>query len=416
MSQTGFWRYETRLMAVLCLTFGFVFFDRNAMSYLGPYVQKDLNLSYTEISSLSSALSFAFALSALGVGYLSDRTGKRKSILLVTVVIFSLCSALSGVAGSFTILFLSRMLMGTAEGGVLPISQSLIALESDEKRRGLNAGVMQNLGSNLIGSSLAPIVLIALAEAYHWRVAFYVAAIPGLICALLIWKFVREPTTHAIAPATAGAGPVDDGEKMTVLQMFRYRNIIICAAMCCFMVAWMVLGWVFLPLVYENYLHIPATPASWLMALLGISAAVFAFVVPGLSDKLGRKPVVVVFSLIGVLYPLAVLFYTGSPVVLGIVIFIGWSASGVFPIFMATIPSETIPVKYVATSLGLIVGVGEVVGGAFGPPIAGKLADVYGLQAPMYMAMVCAVAGALLALGLKETAPVKVGSRKLAPA
>src|SRR5262245_49371023 len=130
MTQSGM-RYETRLMAVLCLTFGFVFFDRNAMSYLGPFVQKDLNLTYTQISALSSALSFAFALAALGVGYLSDRTGKRKSILLVTVVVFSLCSALSGIAGTFAILFLSRMLMGLAEGGILPISQSLIALESD---------------------------------------------------------------------------------------------------------------------------------------------------------------------------------------------------------------------------------------------------------------------------------------------
>jgi ACS family hexuronate transporter-like MFS transporter len=177
-----------------------------------------------------------------------------------------------------------------------------------------------------------------------------------------------------------------------------------------------VLGWVFLPLVYENYLHIPSEQGSWLMALLGITAAVFAFIVPGLSDKLGRKPIVIVFSLIGVLYPLAVLNYTGSAIVLGIVIFIGWSASGVFPLFMATIPSETIPAKYVATSLGLIVGIGEVIGGTFGPVLAGNLADRHGLQAPMYMAMVCAVAGALLALGLKETAPVKVGARRLAPA
>jgi MFS family permease len=413
MSQTGFWRYENRLMAVLCLTFGFVFFDRNAMSYLGPFVQKDLNLTNTEVGWLSSALSFAFALSALGIGYLSDKTGKRKSILLVTVTIFSLCSALSGLASSFVVLLLSRMLMGTAEGGVLPISQSLIALESDERRRGLNAGVMQNLGSNLIGSSIAPIVLVAIANAYHWRAAFYIAAIPGLICAFLLWKVVREPQTHAISPA---AEATVAAEKMSVLQMFGYRNIILCCAMCCFMVAWMVLGWVFLPLVYENYLHIPSEHASWLMALLGISAAVFAFIVPGLSDKLGRKPVVVVFSLIGVIYPLAVLNYTGSAVVLGAVIFIGWSASGVFPLFMATIPSETIPAKYVATSLGLIVGVGEVVGGAGGPPLAGKLADLYGLQAPMYMAMICAVAGGLLAMGLKETAPIKVGARKLAPA
>jgi cyanate permease len=177
----------------------------------------------------------------------------------------------------------------------------------------------------------------------------------------------------------------------------------------------MILGWVFLPFVYAE-LQIPAQQSSVLMALLGISAAVFAFIVPGLSDKLGRKPVVVVFSLIGVLYPLAVLNYTGSPWLLGAIIFIGWSASGVFPIFMATIPSETIPSKYVATSLGLIVGVGEVVGGGFGAPLAGKLGDLYGPMAPMYMAMVCAVMGALLALGLKETAPVKVGARKLAPA
>jgi hypothetical protein len=83
---------------------------------------------------------------------------------------------------------------------------------------------------------------------------------------------------------------------------------------------------------------------------------------------------------------------------------------------MATIPSETIPAKYVATSLGLIVGIGEVIGGTFGPVLAGNLADRYGLQAPMYMAMVCALAGALLAMGLKETAPVKVGTRRLAPA
>ena len=402
-------------MAVLCLTFGFVFFDRNAMSYLGPFVQKDLNLNNTEVGWLSSALSFAFALSALGIGYLSDKTGKRKSILLITVIVFSLCSLLSGIASSFVVLLLSRMLMGTAEGGVLPISQSLIALESDEKRRGLNAGVMQNLGSNLIGSSIAPIVLVAIANAYHWRAAFYIAAIPGLICAFLLWKVVREPQTHAISPL---AEATVAEKKMSVWEMFGYRNIIICCAMCCFMVAWMVLGWVFLPLVYENYLHIPSQQASWLMALLGISAAVFAFIVPGLSDKLGRKPIVIVFSLIGVIYPLAVLNYTGSAIVLGIVIFVGWSASGVFPLFMATIPSETIPSKYVATSLGLIVGVGEVVGGAGGPPLAGKLADLYGLQAPMYMAMICALAGGLLAMGLKETAPVKVGggASRLAPA
>jgi MFS family permease len=402
------WRYETTLMAVLCLTFGFVFFDRNAMAYLGPFVQPDLQLTNTQLGMLSSALSFAFALSAFGVGYLSDRTGKRKSILLVTVVVFSLCSVLSGFAGSFALLFLSRMLMGVAEGGILPISQSLIALESDEKRRGLNMGVMQNLGSNLIGSSVAPIALVAIANAYHWRTAFYIAAIPGLICALLIWLYVREPKTHEIRSALAPAAPA---ASMTVAEMFRYRNMWICIGMSIFMVAWMVLGWVFLPVLYANYHHIDATSASWLMALLGISAAVFAFIVPGLSDKLGRKPIMIVFTVIGVLYPLAALHYSGSLIALGVLIFIGWSASGVFPLFMATVPSETIPAKYVATSLGLVVCVGEVIGGTAGPTLAGRLADLYGLQAPMYMAIACAAVATVFTLFLKETAPVKAAAR-----
>ena len=412
-TESGVWRYETALMAVLCLTFGFVFFDRNAMSYLGPFVQPDLHLTNTQIGLLSSGLSFAFAISALGVGYLSDRTGKRKSILLVTVVLFSLCSVLSGLAGSFAMLLASRMLMGVAEGGILPISQSLIALESDEKRRGLNMGVMQNLGSNLIGSSVAPIALVAIAGAYHWRTAFYIAALPGLICALLIWLYVREPKTHEIHSAQAHA---ESSTSMTVGEMFRYRNMWICIGMSIFMVAWMVLGWVFLPLLYANYHHIDATSASWLMALLGISAAVFAFIVPGLSDKLGRKPIMIVFTVIGVLYPLAALHYSGSLVALGALIFIGWSASGVFPLFMATVPSETIPAKYVATSLGLVVCVGEILGGTIGPTLAGRLADVYGLQAPMYMAIVCAAAATVFALFLRETAPVKAAARAAAAA
>jgi predicted MFS family arabinose efflux permease len=408
MSKTGGRRYETTLIAVLCLMFGFVFFDRNAMSYLGPYVRDELHLSFEQLGWLASGLSFAWAIAGLLVGYFSDRSGKRKSILLVAVVIFSLCSAISGVATSFAMLLASRMLMGLAEGGILPVSQSLIALEVDEKRRGLSMGVMQNLGSNLIGSAIAPLVLIALAEAYGWRSAFYIAAVPGLICTFLIWRYVREPQKEEIARAAATAPPA---ERMTVLEMLRYRNMWICILMSCFMVAWMVLGWVYLPNVYRDMLHLDSRTSSILMSLLGVSAAVFAFIVPGLSDRIGRKPVMIVFTAIGVIYPLAALHFTGSSVVLGTLIFIGWSASGVFPLFMATVPSETIPAKYVATSLGLVMGLGEVIGGTTSPSLAGRLSDLYGLQASMYMALACAAIATVFALFLKETAPVKVGAR-----
>jgi MFS family permease len=159
------WSYETRMMVVLGLTFGFVFFDRNAMSYLAPFVAADLHLTNTQIGLLSSALSLTWALSGYAIGALSDATGRRKSILIVAVIVFSLCSIGSGLALSFTALLASRLLMGLSEGGILPISQSLVAMESSDKRRGLNMGVMQNFGSNLLGSFAAPLVLVAIANA-----------------------------------------------------------------------------------------------------------------------------------------------------------------------------------------------------------------------------------------------------------
>jgi sugar phosphate permease len=92
---------------------------------------------------------------------------------------------------------------------------------------------------------------------------------------------------------------------------------------------------------------------------------------------------------------------------LGTLIFIGWSASGTFPLFMGTVPSETIPSRYVATSLGIVVGLGEILGGVGAPAIAGRAADHYGLQAPLVIMTACAIVGTALALFLRETAPIR---------
>jgi predicted MFS family arabinose efflux permease len=411
--ETGVWRYENRMIAVLCLMFGVVFFDRNAMSNLAVFVQRDLSLSNFEITVLVAGLSCAWAIAALLISAISDRTGSRKGLLVITVLIFSVASVFSGLAAGFMMLLAARILMGFSEGGILPIAQSMVALESDEKRRGFNMGVMQNAGSNLIGSFLAPIVLTAIALAWGWRSAFFAAAIPGFICAALIWFFVREPKTHEIASHVAGAPA---GAKMGMASMLRYRNIWLCALMSILMVPWMIIGWVFLQLYLINVRGVGEQDASFVASVLGISAFVFAFIVPGLSDKIGRKPVMIGFTLLGALYPIFTLYFTGPLWMLGVLIFIAWSASAVFPLFMATVPSETIPARYVATSMGLVMGLGELIGGTSVVPLAGAAADKWGLQAPMWIAVVLALVSAFLALFLVETAPVKVGSNPLASA
>jgi MFS family permease len=398
-------KYENRLIWVLGVTFGFLFFDRNSVNYLMPFIAADLHFSNQQVGLVASALSFTWAIATFLGGAYSDRTGRRKIILLVTVVAFSLCSFLSGLVGSFLALFLVRMLMGLAEGPFLPVAQSLLAAESTHSRRGHNMGVMQNCGSNLLGSFAAPLVLVAIATAYNWRISFFIAGIPGLIMAVFIYRYVHEPKAP---PLPVGASQPDAG--MRPSQMLRYRNMWLCMLMSIVMVAWMVLGWAFLPLYYVKVRQLSAGGMSLLMSVLGLSAAFFSFIVPGLSDRYGRRPVVVAFNLVGLLVPLAALYFNGSLYALAALIFVGWSASGTFPLFMGTIPSETIPARYVATSLGMVVGLGEILGGVAGPALAGWAADLYSLRAPLLIQGGCAIVGCLLAMFLKETAPIRLGA------
>ena len=399
-------KYETRLIWVLGITFGFVFFDRNAVNFLMPFIATDLRFTNQQIGWIASALSFTWAVAGFLGGAYADRTAHRKRILLITVVAFSLCSFLSGIAGSFLMLFLARSLMGVAEGPILPVSQSLVAFESADGRRGFNMGVMQNFGSNLLGSFAAPLVLVAIATAYTWRTAFFIAGIPGLIMAVIIAKYVKEPKPHSLGLASRSADSA-----MRATEMLKHRNMWLCMLMSIVMVAWMVLGWAFLPLYYIKVKQFSPRDMSILMSVLGLSAAFFSFIVPGLSDRLGRRPVVIIFNLVGALVPAAVLYFDGSAYALAALVFLGWSASGTMPLLMGTIPSETIPARYVATALGMVMGLGEVLGGVSAPAVAGWAADRYSLQVPLLMQAGCAVIAATLALFLSETAPSRLARR-----
>src|SRR6185312_12219541 len=185
--------YQIALTTLLSVNFGFVLFDRNASSFLMPFIQPELGLSNTKVGLLAAALSLTWSIAAFGIGVVSDRTGSRKGLLVLSTLAFSLCSFGSGLAYSFTMLLATRLLMGVAEGGIMPISQSLIATEVDPRHRGLAMGVAQGLGSSLLGSFVAPVMLVAFAEAFGWRHAFFLAGAPGIVMVILLAWVVRTP-------------------------------------------------------------------------------------------------------------------------------------------------------------------------------------------------------------------------------
>ena len=392
--------YQVMLVTLLSVNFGIVFFDRNALNFLMPFVQPELGLSNTQVGILASALSLTWACAAFGIGVISDRTGSRKGLLILATLAFSACSFLSGLAGSFAALLGARLLMGAAEGGIMPISQAMIAAEVTPERRGLAMGVTQNFGSNLLGSFVAPVLLVAFATAYGWRNAFFLAGIPGLLAAMLMWKLISEPAAPAGTPSRAA-----EGSAMTWAQAFKERNVLICAVMGVLLVSYLVVCWAFMPLYLTQVRRFDAQTMGWLMGTLGISATVGAFLVSGLSDRIGRRPLMIAMPLIGVILPLGAMYFDGSIWVLAAIFFVGWGLTGIFPLFMATVPSESVDRRHIATVLGVCMGTGEIIGGVLSPSIAGFAADLAGLQAPLWIMLGLAIAGGLLAFGLRETAP-----------
>ncbi|WP_257214310.1 MFS transporter [Serratia marcescens] len=152
-----------------------------------------------------------------------------------------------------------------------------------------------------------------------------------------------------------------------------------------------------------------------LSAVLALTWALSGAGLGAISDRFGRKPTLIFFSLLAVCCPLF-LSYVDNPWLLGVLVFLSYTGLGCFTLFMATIPSETVSPARIATALGLVMGIGEVIGGCLAPFIAGLLADRYGLVSVMWLAAAGAVCAGVLSCFLDETAPAVVNRRAVKPA
>ncbi len=237
----------------------------------------------------------------------------------------------------------------------MPISQALIAAEVDPARRGVAMGVTQNFGANLLGNFLAPVVLVAIATAFGWRRAFYLAAVPGLLMAFLIFQYVREPL------ATSASAAVRQGKSL--LEGFSDRNVLICTVISVLLVGYLVIFYTFMPLILIQQHGLDRQTMSWLMATFGLVSMGYAILIPGASDLVGRRPVMIAVAIMGAITPLGVLLFHGSGWELFALFAAGAVISGIFPISMATIPTESVDARLLATAMGLTMGIGEILGG-----------------------------------------------------
>ena len=398
--------YELALLGLLTLANGVVAFDRLTVAYLAPYIVADLGLSNAQVGWLAGALSGAIALSAFFGGRLADRSGRRKLILIACTIVFSLGTAAGGLAMTFGALFAARFVLGIAEGPMVPISQTVIAETSAPERRGVNMGFMQMVGAFGLAGFLGPIIATQLAEDIGWRNTLFLSILPGLLLALLL-AFVMKPD-----PKTPPAHAETGGSTMAALsELLRIPNMRVALAVAALFTAWLVLQNTFLALFLTRDKGLEPTTAGWVISMGGWAGLIGGIALPLLSDRIGRRPVMIGATLAGIAGPAALLLLPGDPVLLALAVLLGWLPLGIAPLFCATVPTESVRPALATTAVGLSMGTAELLGGVVAPSIAGPVADIYGLPSVFLICIGLALAACIAAFSLKETAPRKIASQ-----
>ena len=395
-------RYERTLVAILFFTWGTVFLDRTSQHYLAPFFAPEFHLNHEQIGLLGSVLAITWAISTLFFGALSDRIG-RKPILVPAVFIFSILSWLSGTAHSFHQLLLVRAMLGIAEGSAWSIMTALIEESSAPTRRGRNIGIVVSAAA-LVGLAVAPVLTTQIGARFGWRWAFFVSGVPGLVLGFLIWKFVKEPVNKIIPGSHSQPVRIRD-----FLSILRYRNTWLCCVAAAGFLSWLFLDNIFAPLYITEVAHQAPTTAGFLMGASGLGSFFLALFFPTLSDRIGRKPVLLIMAILCLAVPLALLvpLLYSYPWVLAAIVAVTNAGQGIGALVLVLIPTESVPPQFAATAIGLTTLVSEIAGATMAPLIAGAVAESHGLAATLWMSAGGAALVFVAALFLTETHRVR---------
>ena len=169
------------------------FYDRQILGAVGETVREEWKLSDTALGSLGTAFTLLYAAVGIPIGRLTDKFSRRW-ILFAGVTLWSLLTAASGLARNFSELFALRLGVGSGEAACAPASASLIGDLFPASRRAkalalFMLGLPLGIALSFLGSSL-------LEHRFGWRSTFYIALVPGMICALLA-LVISEPARGA---------------------------------------------------------------------------------------------------------------------------------------------------------------------------------------------------------------------------
>ena len=185
-------RSKTPWFALIVLagigTVGFI--DRIVVNVLVEPIKAEFALSDTQVSLMGTAFAVINIVLAVFVARHAERVA-RVPLIAFGTLLWSLATAVCGMASSWTGLLVARMAVGVGEAVGLPGNQSVVADYFPPSRRGLAISVL--LLAPPIGAFIGFVGGGWIAQTYDWRFTFLIAAVPGLVLAAIAYLFVAEP-------------------------------------------------------------------------------------------------------------------------------------------------------------------------------------------------------------------------------
>ena len=398
------------VLALLALAYVCNVADRLLLSILAQDIKSDLKLSDWEIGLLvGPAIAFFYAILGIPMAYVADRV-HRVRFLAVCLALWSVLTAAGGAAGNAVQLALTRIGVSAVEAGGSPASSSILADYFEPRSRPAAMGIYS------AASTIGVLVSFALGGLLNghigWRWTLVVAGVPGILLALLLITFVREPLRGsrdrdaAGRPITRRAPRALFASLMELSRLDFYRKVAIAAGVSnfCFTT---ILSWspsIVMRKFYAGSGH-AGVALGFGLAIFGATAAVVAGRVTSRLVKEGMaRPlrIAAFFQLFSAPLILAGLFSNSLPLCVGLICLAYGFQSFFVPIYWAVSQSH-VPSDMRAMSSALMLLSIAICGHGIAPPVVGALSDAlrpsFG-QASLQYAVACSLVVNLFAAWL----------------
>ena len=176
------------LMYLIC------YMDRSNITVAQVEIAKEFGLSRTAMALVFSAFTWAYAIGQIPAGFLGDRFGPKK-VLLVIMPWWALAAAMTGGALGLGSLFSARFLLGLGEAGAFPVASRGMQLWFPRAERGRIQGITHFFSRFAV--AITPFVAASIMLAFGWRAIFYTFASLGMIWSIAFYFYYRNrPEEH----------------------------------------------------------------------------------------------------------------------------------------------------------------------------------------------------------------------------